>query len=61
MCSRLEAPDVGEVQVLSDEKPSLSLSGMPYVSIRPPAMLLHIDGSHHRWFQDERWYAPEGY
>jgi hypothetical protein len=19
-------------------------------------MLLHIDGSHHRWFQDERWY-----
>jgi hypothetical protein len=21
-----------------------------------PAMLLHIDGSRHRWFQDERWY-----
>jgi hypothetical protein len=21
-----------------------------------PGMLLHIDGSHHRWFQDERWY-----
>jgi transposase len=20
-----------------------------------PGMLLHIDGSHHRWFQDERW------
>jgi hypothetical protein len=19
-------------------------------------MLLHIDGSHHRWFQDERWH-----
>jgi hypothetical protein len=19
-------------------------------------MLLHIDGSEHRWFQDERWY-----
>jgi hypothetical protein len=19
-------------------------------------MLLHIDGSHHQWFQDERWY-----
>ena len=21
-----------------------------------PGMLLHIDGRHHRWFQDERWY-----
>jgi transposase len=21
-----------------------------------PGMLLHIDGSHYRWFQDERWY-----
>ena len=21
-----------------------------------PAMLLHIHGSRHRWFQDERWY-----
>jgi transposase len=21
-----------------------------------PGLLLHIDGSHHRWFQDERWY-----
>jgi transposase len=21
-----------------------------------PGMMLHIDGSHHRWFQDERWY-----
>ncbi|MFZ0200202.1 MAG: hypothetical protein WB523_06880 [Candidatus Sulfotelmatobacter sp.] len=21
-----------------------------------PGMLLHIDGSHHRWFHDERWY-----
>jgi transposase len=21
-----------------------------------PGMLLHMDGSHHRWFQDERWY-----
>jgi transposase len=21
-----------------------------------PGMRLHIDGSHHRWFQDERWY-----
>jgi hypothetical protein len=21
-----------------------------------PGMLLHIDGSHHRWFQEERWY-----
>lgn len=21
-----------------------------------PGMLLHIDGSHHQWFQDERWY-----
>src|ERR1019366_5334476 len=21
-----------------------------------PGMLLHIDGSEHRWFQDERWY-----
>ena len=21
-----------------------------------PDMLLHIDGSRHRWFQDERWY-----
>ena len=21
-----------------------------------PGMLLHIDGSHHRWFQDERWH-----
>ena len=21
-----------------------------------PGMLLHIDGSGHRWFQDERWY-----
>src|SRR6266852_373243 len=21
-----------------------------------PGMLLHIDGSQHRWFQDERWY-----
>src|SRR5438477_4375983 len=21
-----------------------------------PGMLLHIDGSRHRWFQDERWY-----
>ena len=26
-------------------------------SRRPlPGMLLHIDGSPHRWFQDERWY-----
>jgi len=23
-----------------------------------PGMLLHIDGSRHRWFQDERWYDP---
>ena len=22
-----------------------------------PGMLLHIDGSRHRWFEDERWYA----
>ena len=21
-----------------------------------PGMMLHIDGSHHQWFQDERWY-----
>lgn len=21
-----------------------------------PGMLLHMDGSHHQWFQDERWY-----
>ena len=21
-----------------------------------PGMLLHLDGSHHQWFQDERWY-----
>ncbi len=21
-----------------------------------PGMLLHIDGSRHQWFQDERWY-----
>lgn len=21
-----------------------------------PGMMLHIDGSHHRWFQDDRWY-----
>ena len=21
-----------------------------------PGMLLHIEGSRHRWFQDERWY-----
>src|ERR1019366_6898129 len=21
-----------------------------------PGMLLHVDGSRHRWFQDERWY-----
>src|SRR3981081_3923941 len=21
-----------------------------------PGMMLHIDGSRHRWFQDERWY-----
>jgi hypothetical protein len=21
-----------------------------------PGMLLHIDGSEHRWFQDERWH-----
>src|SRR5260370_24564515 len=21
-----------------------------------PRMLVHIDGSHHRWFKDERWY-----
>src|SRR5260370_40965308 len=21
-----------------------------------PGMLIHIDGSEHRWFQDERWY-----
>ena len=21
-----------------------------------PGMLLHIDGSEHQWFQDERWY-----
>ena len=21
-----------------------------------PGMMLHIDGSHHRWFQDERWH-----
>ena len=21
-----------------------------------PGMLLHIDGSRHRWFQDERWH-----
>jgi hypothetical protein len=21
-----------------------------------PGMLLHIDGSHHQWFQDERWH-----
>ncbi len=21
-----------------------------------PGMLLHLDGSRHRWFQDERWY-----
>jgi len=21
-----------------------------------PGMLLHIDGSKHRWFQDDRWY-----
>ena len=23
---------------------------------RPLPGMLHIDGSHHRWFQDERWY-----
>src|ERR1700741_598891 len=23
-----------------------------------PGMLLHIDGSQHQWFQDERWYDP---
>lgn len=22
----------------------------------PPGMMLHIDGSHHQWFQDERWH-----
>jgi hypothetical protein len=21
-----------------------------------PGMMLHIDGSHHQWFQDERWH-----
>src|SRR5215813_13103690 len=21
-----------------------------------PGMMLHIDGSHHQWFQDDRWY-----
>src|SRR5512141_1890118 len=21
-----------------------------------PGMMLHLDGSHHQWFQDERWY-----
>jgi len=21
-----------------------------------PGMMLHLDGSHHRWFQDDRWY-----
>jgi hypothetical protein len=25
-----------------------------------PGMLLHIDGSEHRWFQDERWYDVLG-
>ncbi len=25
-----------------------------------PGMLLHIDGSHHQWFQDERWYDRHG-
>ena len=24
-----------------------------------PGMLLHIDGSHHQWFQDERWLVPD--
>ena len=24
-----------------------------------PGMLLHIDGSRHQWFQDERWYEPD--
>ena len=29
----------------------------PHRKRRPlPGMLLHIDGSRHRWFQDERWY-----
>ena len=29
----------------------------PRLPRRPlPVMLLHIDGSAHRWFQDERWY-----
>src|ERR1022692_676759 len=26
------------------------------IKVRAPGMLLHSDGSHHRWFQDERWY-----
>jgi hypothetical protein len=25
-----------------------------------PGMLLHIDGSQHRWFCDDRWYEPAG-
>ena len=37
-----------------------SSSRQPHRKRRPrrslPGMMLHIDGSHHRWFQDGRWY-----
>src|SRR5271163_3262873 len=34
-----------------------ALQGAGLVERRPlPGMLLHIDGSRHQWFQDERWY-----
>ncbi|MFY9527869.1 MAG: hypothetical protein WAR24_03070 [Candidatus Acidiferrales bacterium] len=37
-----------------------ALQGAGLVSVarkRPlPGMLLHIDGSHHQWFPDDRWY-----
>src|ERR1700741_552476 len=37
-----------------------SRSRQPHRKRRPrkslPGMMLHIDGSHHRWFQDGRWY-----
>src|SRR5437667_397047 len=42
------------------EKDHVVASGGEHRQRRPrrplPGMLLHIDGSRHRWFQDERWY-----
>jgi hypothetical protein len=38
-------------------KQALQGAGLVERGRRPlPGMLLHIDGSRHQWFQDERWY-----